>query len=146
MLNPLKFYLFLCCIWSTPIDLKAQGDDQPHLKDLEEVSEIYVENLKPYLKKFSNALSPPKLVGDKREGFVKSQYQLFLAKTEFVQKKAIEELLKMSAPKNTNETQWIISAYAQVFMVEFPGLDYQYFEKCKDEANTLMEKRHPSKK
>ncbi len=103
-------------------------------KDFNVVASVYEKNVKPYLLEFSK--KQYKTDADK-EGFndlIDSRYRIYWQQAENLRKESFIELQKSNAKdKMELSKSFLIEYFDFDYRHRFPGLDYAFFDKCKDE-------------
>ncbi len=103
-------------------------------KDFNVVASVYEKNVKPYLLEFSK--KQYKTDADK-EGFndlIDSRYRIYWQQAENLRKESFIELQKSNAKdKMELSKSFLIEYFDLAYRNRFPGLDYAFFDKCKDE-------------
>jgi len=104
-------------------------------KDFDNVADVFENNIKSYLLKFAEMQFNPKDSLKTKEA-IKAQIHLFEQKVKELRVESYKELLKDKGERKTKD--YILGYFSFLYSSQFPGLDYVYFEKCKNQVIILI--------
>lgn len=133
--------IFLAALTLFCFKANSQSNDrlEKFEKDFNVVADIFDKNLEPYLRKFAQGLTSPTMDSCDRVKYPQSVYTLLKIKADKVRRDLYSELVKMEYPKKTLRfNEKILNNFSTVYMMEIPGLDYQFFEQCEKEVKAFF--------
>jgi hypothetical protein len=135
--------LFITCIFIVLVShaysqqLQKESSFQ---KDFDDVSNIFEDNIRPYLRKFAEMQASPKFDSVIRKQAIQSQLNLFEEKTKNLRAQSLKQILKDYENGQRVNKDYLLGYFHFLYSIQFPGLDYQYFEKCTNEVIALSKK------
>lgn len=127
--------ILILCTLLLPGFLKGQNkiDQNDFNKDFNEVAEIFEQTIQDYLYNFAEIRFSPRLDSTKRVEAIQSR--LFLLKNK-VKKLRAETFKKLASEPDVNQ-EFLFGYFSMLFSMEFPGLDYKYFDACDKKVKAI---------
>jgi Asp-tRNA(Asn)/Glu-tRNA(Gln) amidotransferase C subunit len=99
-----------------------------------EVADIFERNIQESLIKFAEAKFNPDMSPAEKSKAVEAQVYLFKEKVKNLRSESFKQLAK--DPEKGNR-EFIHGYFSFMYGIEFPGLDYRFFEKCNKDLKAL---------
>jgi hypothetical protein len=131
-MNSLRLLIVLLILPLTAFSQLNDQQKQVFKEEFKKISDTFENNLKPYLLKFSEqqykddyAKANPILL--------KTRYDIYVQKAGFLREEGFEIFISQLDSGVLIDRDMVVDYFDMSYRNNFPGLDFIFFEKCKDE-------------
>lgn len=131
-------YILSCLLVSTFV---TSAQNEVFKKDFDTVTNIFEEELAPYLYKFAKNQMSPNMDSLTREDMIQYKIEFFKEKVKRVRDENFKKLSKIAEDKTQSVNKdYLLGYFHMCYTMEFPGVDYIYFDKCTKRVVELAKK------